>query len=88
MSTYTKSWPCVASFASYKGNNAVEPFRLHLGRLVTYDIAFYLYKGHHETHPFDVISLYFMCVISYVPLSSRASDVDVWLSTNYFEIPL
>lgn len=34
--TYTEDWPCAATFLMYKGNNMVEPLRVHLDRLTSF----------------------------------------------------
>ncbi|CAL5194301.1 unnamed protein product [Lathyrus oleraceus] len=58
VSAYTENLSRAATFIPLRGNKAVEPFKVHFYRLVTYKICFCPYRDHREMCPFDIISLY------------------------------
>lgn len=49
MCTDTENMSCASAFASLKGNQAIEPFKVYLDRLVVEDMHFNSYVDHCET---------------------------------------
>ncbi|XP_058783383.1 uncharacterized protein LOC131658065 [Vicia villosa] len=56
--TYIEDKPRASAFSPLRGNQAIEPFRVYIDRLVFEDIQFHCYIDHHETIPFNDIDLY------------------------------
>lgn len=58
---YAEVMPCATSFIPLRGNQAVEPFKFYLDRLVVDDMHFN-YVEHRHTQSFEEIVLYFRCL--------------------------
>lgn len=55
--TYTEDISHATAFFPLRGNQATEPYRVYLDRLVVEDMNFNIYVDHRETRPFDEIVL-------------------------------
>lgn len=55
---YTKVMLRATTFIPLKGNQAAEPFRIYLNRLVDEDMDLNSYVDHRQMQPFDEIILY------------------------------
>lgn len=58
MVEYTEDLSRATAFIPLIGDQAVEPFRVYLDRLVVKDTHFNSYVDHRQTRPFDEILLY------------------------------